>query len=174
MANFPWPWEPAGHKPKPSIQNCFQNHSASKLWQQHQRQWHCSAQTLLTSGIHRLHQTCVSGSQWQCVQQRHWQLGHWLGRSPGGRWVCLFLLSECSIQVSYNQQVDVWMVSVLVALSVSLPFPQTLQEVEVPVLGNRQCNCLNGVGTVTDNMICAGVLAGGKDSCQVGCFMLLG
>ncbi|XP_054611716.1 uncharacterized protein LOC129169362 isoform X2 [Dunckerocampus dactyliophorus] len=49
---------------------------------------------------------------------------------------------------------------------VSLPFPQTLQEVEVPVLGNRQCNCLNGVGSVTDNMICAGVLEGGKDSCQ--------
>ncbi|XP_069011772.1 transmembrane protease serine 9-like [Embiotoca jacksoni] len=48
----------------------------------------------------------------------------------------------------------------------SLPFPETLQEVEVQVLGNRQCNCLNGVGTVTDNMICAGVLAGGKDSCQ--------
>lgn len=50
----------------------------------------------------------------------------------------------------------------------SLPFPETLQEVEVPVLGNRQCNCLNGVGTITDNMICAGLLAGGKDSCQVG------
>ncbi|XP_031171699.1 serine protease 27 isoform X1 [Sander lucioperca] len=49
---------------------------------------------------------------------------------------------------------------------VSLPFPKTLQEVEVPVLGNRQCNCLNGVGTITDNMICAGVLAGGRDSCQ--------
>ncbi|KAM4624488.1 uncharacterized protein ACJ7VT_005337 [Polymixia lowei] len=49
---------------------------------------------------------------------------------------------------------------------VPLPFPQTLQEVEVPVIGNRQCNCLNGVGTITDNMICAGVLAGGKDSCQ--------
>ncbi|KAI4807616.1 hypothetical protein KUCAC02_027414 [Chaenocephalus aceratus] len=48
----------------------------------------------------------------------------------------------------------------------SLPFPETLQEVEVPVLGNRQCNCLNGVGTITDNMICAGLLAGGKDSCQ--------
>ncbi|KAK5850783.1 hypothetical protein PBY51_001630 [Eleginops maclovinus] len=47
-----------------------------------------------------------------------------------------------------------------------LPFPETLQEVEVPVLGNRQCNCLNGVGTITDNMICAGLLAGGKDSCQ--------
>uniref|UniRef100_A0A3P9C6P5 Testisin-like n=1 Tax=Maylandia zebra TaxID=106582 RepID=A0A3P9C6P5_9CICH len=52
------------------------------------------------------------------------------------------------------------------AVVVALPFPQTLQEVEVPVVGNRQCNCLNGVGTVTDNMICAGVLAGGKDSCQ--------
>uniref|UniRef100_A0A672JP35 Peptidase S1 domain-containing protein n=1 Tax=Salarias fasciatus TaxID=181472 RepID=A0A672JP35_SALFA len=50
--------------------------------------------------------------------------------------------------------------------SMFLPFPGTLQEVEVPVLGNRQCNCLNGVGRITDNMICAGVLAGGKDSCQ--------
>lgn len=52
----------------------------------------------------------------------------------------------------------------------ALPFPGTLQEVEVPVLGNRQCNCLNGVGAVTDNMICAGVLVGGKDSCQVSFF----
>ncbi|XP_055758465.1 transmembrane protease serine 9-like [Salvelinus fontinalis] len=48
----------------------------------------------------------------------------------------------------------------------SLPSPQALQEVEVPVVGNRQCNCLNGVGSVTDNMLCAGVLTGGKDSCQ--------
>uniref|UniRef100_A0A667WZA6 Peptidase S1 domain-containing protein n=1 Tax=Myripristis murdjan TaxID=586833 RepID=A0A667WZA6_9TELE len=59
----------------------------------------------------------------------------------------------------------------LLLFSVPLPFPQTLQEVEVPVLGNRQCNCLNGVGTITNNMICAGVLAGGKDSCQVGYFI---
>ncbi|KAG7492140.1 hypothetical protein MATL_G00011380 [Megalops atlanticus] len=49
---------------------------------------------------------------------------------------------------------------------VPLPSPQTLQEVEVPVVGNRQCNCLLGVGRVTKNMICAGVLGGGKDSCQ--------
>ncbi|XP_076739588.1 transmembrane protease serine 9 isoform X1 [Maylandia zebra] len=49
---------------------------------------------------------------------------------------------------------------------VPLPSPQNLMEVEVPVVGNRQCNCNNGVGRITDNMICAGLSAGGKDSCQ--------
>ncbi|KAM3597418.1 uncharacterized protein V6R79_004263 [Siganus canaliculatus] len=39
-------------------------------------------------------------------------------------------------------------------------------EVEVPVVGNRQCNCNYGVGTITDNMICAGLQDGGRDSCQ--------
>ena len=84
----------------------------------------------------------------------------------------LLVVSEYSaFMSSMNSR---WMCELSVFLfapSVSLPFPETLQEVEVPVLGNRQCNCLNGVGTVTDNMICAGVLAGGKDSCQVGCFV---
>ncbi|GAA6066614.1 polyserase-2 isoform X1, partial [Tachysurus ichikawai] len=49
---------------------------------------------------------------------------------------------------------------------VSLPSPGTLQEVQVPIIGNRQCNCLYGVGAITDNMVCAGLLQGGKDSCQ--------
>ncbi|XDV12783.1 hypothetical protein PO909_001365 [Leuciscus waleckii] len=49
---------------------------------------------------------------------------------------------------------------------ISLPPPQTLQEVQVPIVGNRQCKCLNGVSAITDNMICAGLLEGGKDSCQ--------
>lgn len=53
-----------------------------------------------------------------------------------------------------------------ISSGVSLPSPQTLQEVDVPVVGNRQCNCNNGVGSITDNMICAGLSAGGKDSCQ--------
>ncbi|XP_067225186.1 uncharacterized protein si:dkey-32n7.7 [Chanodichthys erythropterus] len=48
---------------------------------------------------------------------------------------------------------------------VSLP-SSNLQEVEVPVIGNKQCNCLYGVGNITDNMICAGLLEGDKDSCQ--------
>ncbi|XP_035656796.1 transmembrane protease serine 9-like [Oncorhynchus keta] len=53
-----------------------------------------------------------------------------------------------------------------ISRGVSLPSPQTLQEVDVPVVGNRQCNCNYGVGSITDNMICAGLSAGGKDSCQ--------
>nr|XP_015194894.1 PREDICTED: testisin-like [Lepisosteus oculatus] len=45
-----------------------------------------------------------------------------------------------------------------------LPFPgnQNLQDVQLPVIGNRQCGCLNdvalGANSVTANMICAGAL----------------
>ncbi|XP_030591277.1 transmembrane protease serine 9-like [Archocentrus centrarchus] len=49
---------------------------------------------------------------------------------------------------------------------VSPPSPQNLMEVEVPIVGNRKCNCNYGVGKITDNMVCAGLSAGGKDSCQ--------
>uniref|UniRef100_A0A672G6H6 Zgc:100868 n=1 Tax=Salarias fasciatus TaxID=181472 RepID=A0A672G6H6_SALFA len=44
--------------------------------------------------------------------------------------------------------------------------PDDLMEVEVPTVGNRQCNCDYGVGQITDNMLCAGFREGGKDSCQ--------
>lgn len=53
------------------------------------------------------------------------------------------------------------------SFTVPLPSPKALQEVVVPVVGNRQCTCLYGISTITDNMICAGELKGGKDSCQV-------
>uniref|UniRef100_A0A8C6UFQ4 Peptidase S1 domain-containing protein n=1 Tax=Neogobius melanostomus TaxID=47308 RepID=A0A8C6UFQ4_9GOBI len=50
---------------------------------------------------------------------------------------------------------------------ISLPSPQNLMEVEVPVVGNRKCKCdYAGVFLINDNMICAGLEAGGKDSCQ--------
>ncbi|XP_051571328.1 polyserase-2-like isoform X2 [Myxocyprinus asiaticus] len=49
---------------------------------------------------------------------------------------------------------------------VSMPSPETLQEVQVPIIGNRQCKCLYGIQTITNNMICAGLIEGGKDSCQ--------
>ncbi|XP_010902547.2 serine protease 27-like [Esox lucius] len=48
---------------------------------------------------------------------------------------------------------------------VPLPSPQPLQEVSVPVVGNRKCKCIYG-STITGNMICAGLSEGGKDSCQ--------
>ncbi|KAK2863577.1 hypothetical protein Q5P01_003110 [Channa striata] len=47
-----------------------------------------------------------------------------------------------------------------------VPAPWNLREVEVPVVGNRQCNCNYGVGTITDNMMCAGSPAEGKGPCQ--------
>uniref|UniRef100_A0A8C8DN99 Peptidase S1 domain-containing protein n=1 Tax=Oryzias sinensis TaxID=183150 RepID=A0A8C8DN99_9TELE len=49
---------------------------------------------------------------------------------------------------------------------VPLPDPETLQEVQVPIVGNIQCDCNYGAGSITDNMLCAGLLEGGKDSCQ--------
>ncbi|XP_038135056.1 transmembrane protease serine 9-like isoform X1 [Cyprinodon tularosa] len=49
---------------------------------------------------------------------------------------------------------------------VPLPSPQNLMEVKVPVVGNRQCKCSYGESTITENMICAGLQEGGKDSCQ--------
>ncbi|XP_072299925.1 polyserase-2-like [Eucyclogobius newberryi] len=49
---------------------------------------------------------------------------------------------------------------------VSLPSPKNLQEVEVPIVGNRQCFCDYDSSGITDNMLCAGLPTGGKDSCQ--------
>uniref|UniRef100_A0A8C1Y1K2 Si:dkey-32n7.7 n=1 Tax=Cyprinus carpio TaxID=7962 RepID=A0A8C1Y1K2_CYPCA len=67
----------------------------------------------------------------------------------------------------FNSGTDSWITGWgNIGEGVPLPSPEVLQEVEVPVIGNRQCNCLYGVGNITDNMICAGLLEGGKDSCQ--------
>lgn len=88
----------------------------------------------------------------------------WGAVREGGE-LCLhsvFRWSECSVFLPDFSPLPI----------VLLPFPQTLQEVVVPVVGNKQCSCLNGVGKITINMICAGLSAGGKDSCQVGCFIL--
>jgi len=47
---------------------------------------------------------------------------------------------------------------------IPLPSPQILQEVDVPIVGNNRCGC--SYFEITDNMICAGLNEGGKDSCQ--------
>ncbi|KAG5264565.1 hypothetical protein AALO_G00255600 [Alosa alosa] len=46
-----------------------------------------------------------------------------------------------------------------------LPNPGVLQEVEVPVVDNKVCAELLSF-QITENMICAGLSEGGKDSCQ--------
>ncbi|XP_039466946.1 transmembrane protease serine 9-like [Oreochromis aureus] len=76
--------------------------------------------------------------------------------------VCL-AASDSTFYSGVNSWVTGWGT---IGSGVSLPSPQNLMEVEVPVVGNRKCNCNYGVGEITDNMICAGLSAGGKDSCQ--------
>lgn len=44
-------------------------------------------------------------------------------------------------------------------------YPEKLQQVTLPVVTNTQCNSVYG-GTITDSMMCAGFLVGGKDTCQ--------
>ncbi|KAF5903775.1 mast cell tryptase-like, partial [Clarias magur] len=50
--------------------------------------------------------------------------------------------------------------------NVNLPSPQTLQEVEVPIVSNSDCGNSYSPTSITNNMICAGLSQGGKDSCQ--------
>lgn len=57
-----------------------------------------------------------------------------------------------------------------------LASPQTLQEVEVPIIDRDTCNNLYNLSSkyqlqtdlVKADMICAGYEEGGKDACQVG------
>lgn len=44
-------------------------------------------------------------------------------------------------------------------------YPEQLQEVDLPLVSNIQCAALSE-SEITENMICAGFLEGGKDSCQ--------
>ncbi|XP_031749227.1 prostasin-like [Xenopus tropicalis] len=54
-----------------------------------------------------------------------------------------------------------------IARNVSLPPPKTLQEVLVPLIGAQVCKSYySRVANITDNMICAGYVSGGKGICQ--------
>ncbi|XP_043942877.1 uncharacterized protein LOC122814356 [Protopterus annectens] len=61
-----------------------------------------------------------------------------------------------------------------IATDVYLPYPQTLQEVQMPIINQPQCDCLYHTGTsyskntriVNSDAICAGYTVGQKDSCQ--------
>ncbi|XP_076739602.1 serine protease 33 [Maylandia zebra] len=45
-----------------------------------------------------------------------------------------------------------------------LPFPGNLQEVSIPIVSNADCS--KSYSGITNNMMCAGLTEGGKDSCQ--------
>ncbi|XP_077474708.1 tryptase-like [Stigmatopora argus] len=54
-----------------------------------------------------------------------------------------------------------------IAFGVPAPPPGELMEVQVPIVGNRQCYCdYSGINPITENMICAGPREGGRDTCQ--------
>ena len=47
--------------------------------------------------------------------------------------------------------------------------PTTLQKVKIPFVNRQKCQRINahlGLPELTENMVCAGLEAGGKDSCQ--------
>ncbi|XP_075897571.1 transmembrane protease serine 9-like isoform X2 [Nelusetta ayraudi] len=80
-----------------------------------------------------------------------------------------FILPVClaATDSTFHNGTDSWVTGWgTIGSGVPLPPPEELMEVEVPIIGNRQCNCDYGVGQITDNMICAGVRTGGRDSCQ--------
>merc|ERR1712001_71279 len=45
--------------------------------------------------------------------------------------------------------------------------PDFLQYVDVPMMSNDVCEMWYGIGSITDDKICAGYEEGGKDSCQM-------
>ncbi|XP_044187008.1 transmembrane protease serine 9-like [Thunnus albacares] len=81
-----------------------------------------------------------------------------------------FILPVClaASDSTFNDGVDTWITGWgNIGYGVPLPYPKNLMEVEVPVVGNRQCFCdYNGINTITDNMICVGLRSGGKGACQ--------
>ncbi|XP_066520144.1 serine protease 27-like [Hoplias malabaricus] len=54
-----------------------------------------------------------------------------------------------------------------IATGVSLPSPGRLQEAQVPIVDQTQCAIqLKSLAKITNNMLCAGLRQGGKDTCQ--------
>uniref|UniRef100_A0A7N6AI96 Peptidase S1 domain-containing protein n=1 Tax=Anabas testudineus TaxID=64144 RepID=A0A7N6AI96_ANATE len=79
-----------------------------------------------------------------------------------------FVLPVClaASDSTFYSGTDSWVTGWGATASGANTISQDLREVKVPVVGNRQCNCDYGVGTITNNMMCAGLSSGGKDFCQ--------
>lgn len=52
------------------------------------------------------------------------------------------------------------------SLLLKVNYPELLQCLDAPLLSQAQCEA-SYPGQITENMVCAGFLEGGKDSCQV-------
>ncbi|XP_050931475.1 tryptase [Lates calcarifer] len=75
--------------------------------------------------------------------------------------VCL-----ASADSTFHTGTNSWVTGWGVTLPNGSTFPDILQEVKVPIVGNNECQCYHKKYFITENMICAGLKAGGKDSCQ--------
>ncbi|XP_046721882.1 tryptase-like isoform X2 [Silurus meridionalis] len=68
---------------------------------------------------------------------------------------------------SFPAGTNVWVTGFgQISSGVNLPSPQTLQEVQLLIVSNSDCANTYGAVSITDNMLCAGLTQGGKDSCQ--------
>ncbi|XP_046721875.1 serine protease 27-like isoform X2 [Silurus meridionalis] len=68
---------------------------------------------------------------------------------------------------SFPSGINVWVTGFgRISSNVNLPSPQTLQEVQLPIVNNSDCAKAYKAVSITDNMLCAGFTQGGKDSCQ--------
>lgn len=53
------------------------------------------------------------------------------------------------------------------------PPSSKLRRITVPIIDRQQCRRLYSPSSITNNMICAGDLKGGKDSCGVSFYCII-
>uniref|UniRef100_A0AAR2LFL2 Zgc:165423 n=1 Tax=Pygocentrus nattereri TaxID=42514 RepID=A0AAR2LFL2_PYGNA len=148
--------------------------------------WHVAPLSLSVCGVAPLNTRIVGGQDaspgswpWQVSLKNNdghfcsgslinsnWVLtaAHWFSRLTV--YLGMQALSSIIVHPNYSSSTNDNDIALL-QLNSSMTFTNYIKPVlQVPIVGNRKCNCLYGVGTITDNMMCAGLLAGGKDSCQ--------
>lgn len=159
-----------------SSQRSWEDRKPSILWQEHPWQRHFSCETVNARANEWLHIYHLPGLKRQRYPPRNLHLGHWLGHHLQWYDPCLkhfvkvcFIPKQCrQLQLFLRRLVVVPPASLLIFTHIwntSGTAADVLQEVRVPIVGQRECEC--SYPGLTMNMICAGFREGGKDSCQV-------